>query len=106
MPTASTSVRLRVLPAISTLVAKRASAESDGAAAPDHWTEGPHYADVRQLLGAGFAPDALLLTPGDARLAAIWLERIRGAPRLAPLPASLNRAFGARLAARCDAGPS
>src|SRR2546429_9544330 len=94
MPTASTSVRLRVLPAISTLVAKRASAESGGAAAPDHWTEGPHYADVPQLLAAGFAPDALLLTPGDARQAAIWLESIRRAPRLALLPIFLNRPFG------------
>src|SRR5437764_1003251 len=90
MSTASTSVRLRVLPAISTLVAKRASAESGGAAAPDHWTEGPHYADVPQLLAAGFAPDALLLTPGDARQAAIWLESIRRAPRLALLPVVLR----------------
>src|SRR5439155_23095004 len=95
MRTASTSVRLRVLPAISTLVAKRASAESGGAVAPDHWTEGPHYADVPQLLAAGFSPDALLLTPGDARQAAIWLESIRRAPRLALLPIFLNRACGA-----------
>ncbi|TLZ22155.1 MAG: hypothetical protein E6K34_03140, partial [Gammaproteobacteria bacterium] len=94
MPTASTSVRLRVLPAISTLVAKRASAESGGAVAPDHWTEGPHYADVPQLLAAGFAADALLLTPGDARQAASWLESLRRAPRLALLPIFLNRSFG------------
>src|SRR5437762_12212898 len=94
MPTASTSVRLRVLPAISTLVAKRTSAESGGAVAPDHWTEGPHHAEAPQLLAAGFAPDALLLTPGDARQAASWRERLRRAPRLA-LPAScLNRSFG------------
>src|SRR5207248_2911164 len=89
MPTASTSVRLRVLPAISTLVAKRASAES-GAVAPDHWTEGPHYAEVRELLAAGFAPDAVLLTPGDARQAASWLESLRRAPRLALLPIYRN----------------
>jgi GGDEF domain-containing protein len=94
MPNASTSVRLRVLPAISTLVARRVSAESGGALAPDHWTEGPHYADVPQLLAAGFAPDALLLTPGDARQAASWLESIRRAPRLALLPIFLNRSFG------------
>src|SRR5213078_2046035 len=94
MPTASTSVRLRVLPAISTLVAKRTSAESGGAVAPDHWTEGPHYAEAPQLLAAGFAPDALLLTPGDARQAASWLESLRRAPRLALLPIFLNRSFG------------
>src|SRR5205814_7875385 len=94
MPTASTSVRLRVLPAISTLVAKRTSAESGGAVAPDHWTEGPHYAEVPQLLAAGFAPDALLLTPGDARQAASWLECLRRAPRLALLSIFLNRSFG------------
>src|SRR5437660_1337625 len=102
MPTASTSVRLRVLPAISTLVAKRASAESGGAVVPDHWTEGPHYADVPQLLAAGFAPDALLLTPGDARQAAIWLESIRRAPRLALLPTFLNRSFGDSVDALSD----
>src|SRR2546429_4243380 len=94
MPTASTSVRLRVLPAISTRVAKRASAESGGAVAPDHWPEGPDYADVPQLLAAGFAADALLLTPGDARQAASWLESLRRAPRLALLPIFLNRSFG------------
>src|SRR5256885_4237665 len=102
MPTAPTSVSLRVLPAISTLVAKRASAESGGAVAPDHWTEGPHYADVPQLLAAGFAPDALLLTPGDARQAAIWLESIRRAPRLALLPTFLNRSFGESVDALSD----
>src|SRR5213078_1535970 len=75
MPTASTSVRLRVLPAISTLVAKRTSAESGGAVAPDHWTEGPHYAEAPQLLAAGFAPDALLLTQGDAPQAAAIAAR-------------------------------
>ncbi|TLZ09443.1 MAG: hypothetical protein E6K31_12615 [Gammaproteobacteria bacterium] len=90
------------MPAISTLVAKRASAESGGAVAPDHWTEGPHYADVPQLLAAGFAPDALLLTPGDARQAAIWLESIRRAPRLALLPIFLNRAFGEAVDALSD----
>src|SRR5437588_697462 len=101
MPTASTSVRLRVLPAISTLVAKRASAES-GAVAPDHWTEGPHYAEVRELLAAGFAPDAVLLTPGDARQAASWLESLRRAPRLALLPIFLNRSFGEAVDALSD----
>src|SRR5437763_1012609 len=102
MSTASTSVRLRVLPAISTLVAKRASAESGGAVAPDHWTEGPHYAEVRELLAAGFAPDALLLTPGDARQAASWLESLRRAPRLALLPIFLNRSFGEAVDALSD----
>src|SRR5204863_520921 len=102
MPTASTSVRLRVLPAISTLVAKRASAESGGAVAPDHWTEGPHYAEAPQLLAAGFAPDALLLTPGDARQAASWLESLRRAPRLALLPIFLNRSFGEAVDALSD----
>ena len=102
MPNASTSVRLRVLPAISTLVAKRASAESGGAVAPDHWAEGPHYAEVPQLLAAGFAPDALLLTPGDARQAASWLESLRRAPRLALLPIFLNRSFGEAVDALSD----
>src|SRR5205814_3904602 len=102
MPTASTSVRLRVLPAISTLVAKRTSAESGGAVAPDHWTEGPHYAEAPQLLAAGFAPDALLLTPGDARQAASWLESLRRAPRLALLPIFLNRSFGEAVDALSD----
>src|SRR5207302_3557639 len=50
---------------------------SDLAVAPDHWTEGPHYPELPQLLAAGFAPDAVLLTPGDARQAASWLESLR-----------------------------
>src|SRR5438874_2001345 len=102
MPTASTSVRLRVLPAISTLVVKRASAESGGAVAPDHWTEGPHYPELPQLLAAGFAADAVLLTPGDARQAASWLESLRRAPRLALLPIFLNRSFGEAVDALSD----
>src|SRR5438105_1123336 len=102
MPTASTSVRLRVLPAISTLVVKRASAESGGAVAPDHWTEGPHYPELPQLLAAGFAPDAVLLTPGDARQAASWLESLRRAPGLALLPIFLNRSFGEAVDALSD----
>src|SRR6266403_1268476 len=66
----------------------------------------PHHADVPQLLAAGFAPDALLLTPGDARQAAIWLESIRRAPRLALLPTFLNRSFGESVDALSDGAAS
>jgi GGDEF domain-containing protein len=102
MPNASTSVRLRALPAISTLVTKRASAESGGAVASDHWAEGPHYTDVPQLLASGFAPDALFLTPSDARQAGQWLESLRRSARFALLPIFLNRSFGEAIDALGD----
>jgi GGDEF domain-containing protein len=65
-------------------------------------TEGPHFADVQQLLAAGFTPDAVLLAPGDARQAATWLESLRRNVRLGLAPILLNRSFGDAIDALSD----
>jgi GGDEF domain-containing protein len=99
----STSTKLRPLPAISTLVAKRASAEFGGAIAHDNWTEGPSYVDVQQLVAAkDFNPHAVVLTPADAGQAATWLESLRRDPRLALVPVFIDRSFGEAIDALSD----
>ena len=98
----ATSVKLRALPAISTLIAKRASADFGGAIVHENWTEGPFYAEVQQLVAAGFVPDAVLITPGDAQRAAAWLEILRHDPRLALVPVFLDGSFGEAIDALSD----
>jgi len=102
MPNASPSLRLRALPSVATLVAERAPVALGGVAAPGKLTEGPHFADVQQLIAAGFTPDAVLLAPGDARQAATWLESLRRDVRLGLAPILLNRSFGDAIDALSD----
>ncbi len=102
MPHTSTSLRLRALPSVATLVAERPPVAQGAVAAPSRLTEGPHFADVQQLIAAGFTPDAVLLAPGDARQAATWLESLRRNVRLGLAPILLNRSFGDAIDALSD----
>ena len=102
MPNTSISARLRALPSVATLVAERASVAHGAVAALGRLTEGPHFADVQQLIAAGFAPDAVLLAPSDARQAATWLESLRRDVRLGLAPILLNRSFGEAIDALSD----
>ena len=96
MPNASTNTRLRRLPAIATLVA-----EGDGGTAHP-WVEGPRFPDAQQLLASGFAPDAVLLIPAEARQAAAWLESLRRDARLGLAPLLLARSWGESVDALSD----
>jgi GGDEF domain-containing protein len=102
MPNISTSARFRALPSVATLVAERAPVALGAVAALGKLTEGPHFADVQQLIAAGFTPDAVLLAPGDAHQAATWLELLRRDLRLGLAPILLNRSFGAAIDALSD----
>jgi len=102
MPNTSPSARLRALPSVATLVAERSPVAHGGAAAPGSLTEGPHFADVQQLIAAGFAPAAVLLAPSDACQAASWLESLRRDARLGVTPILLNRSFGEAIDALSD----
>src|SRR5438874_13761879 len=95
MPNASTSARFRALPSVATLVAERGPVAHGTAAAFGKLTDGPHFADVQQLIAAAIVPAAVLLAPGAARQAATGRETLRGEgrPGLGPIP--LNRPFGA-----------
>lgn len=101
MPNASASARLRALPAVTTLVARRAPGDP-GAPAHHSWSEGAHFQDVQQLIAAEFAAEALLLHPGDAHQALTWLEMLRRDARYALAPVVLNRSFGAAVDALSD----
>jgi len=89
VPNASTNIRLRRLPAIATL-----AADGDGGTPLDSWAEGPRFANAQQLLASGFAPDAVLLIPTDARQAATWLESLRRDARVGLAPLLLARSWG------------
>src|SRR4029077_1171579 len=102
MPNASASARFRVLPSVATLVAERAPVALGGVAALGKLTEGPHFADVQQLIAAGFTSAPVLLAPGDAHQAATWLESLRRDVRLGLAPILLNRSFGAAIDALSD----
>ena len=97
MPNASTNTRLRRLPAIATL-----AADGDGGTPLDSWAEGPRFADAQQLLASGFAPDAVLLIPTDARQAATWLESLRRDARVGLAPLLLARSWGESVDALSD----
>jgi hypothetical protein len=92
MANPSSSARLRALPSVVTLIAERAPVAHGAAPALGRFTEGAHFADVQQLIAAGFAPDAVLLAPSEARQAATWLEALRRDSRLGLAPILLNRA--------------
>jgi Thaumarchaeal output domain 1 len=94
MPNASLSARLRTVPAVTTLIARRAGADPTSLAGPIGWSEGAHYLDVHELIASGVTPDGVLLSPGDAHQAGAWLRSLRQDPRLALLPAFLGRPFG------------
>jgi GGDEF domain-containing protein len=102
MPNPSFSARLRALPAVTTLVARRSPAEPGATAAANTWAEDAHFPDVQQLLAAGLAPDAVLLSPGDARQASAWLQSLRHDARLALTPILLSRSFGDAVDALSD----
>jgi GGDEF domain-containing protein len=101
MPNVSLSARLRAVPAVTTLLARRA-AEHASAGALSAWTEGAHFPDVQQLIASGVVPDGVLLSPGDAYQAALWLESLRRDPRLALVPLVLSRSFGEAVDALSD----
>ncbi len=108
MPNLTASARPRALPAVATLVPGRALSGQGaaGGAAPagtPAWADGPHFADVQQLIASGFVPAAVLLSPGDAHQAAAWLESLRRDPRLALVPVVLPRTFGEGIDALSDA---
>ncbi len=102
MPNASTSARFRALPSVATLVAERGPVAHGTAAAFGKLTDGPHFADVQQLIAAAIVPAAVLLAPGDARQAATWLETLRRDLRLGLAPILLNRSCGAASDALSD----
>jgi hypothetical protein len=102
MTNPSTSARLRALPSVATLVAERGPVAHGAAPALGRFTEGAHFADVQQLIAAGFTPDAVLLAPSEARQAATWLESLRRDARLGLAPILLNRSFGEAIDALSD----
>src|SRR5215831_154526 len=102
MSNVSASARLRSIPAVATLIAERGPPAQGTAAAPATWAEGPHFADVQQLIASGVVPAAVFMTPADAHQAATWLEALRRNARLALVPVVLPRSFGAYVDALSD----
>ena len=102
MPNASSSARFRALPSVATLLAERGPVAHGAAAASPGLTDGPHFADVQQLIAAAVVPAAVLLAPGDARQAATWLESLRRDVRFGLAPILLNRSFGEAIDALSD----
>ena len=102
MPNISASARLRALPAVLTLLARRTPADQLAGAAHSTWSEGPPFADAQQLLAAEVAADGVILYPADAHQALTWLQALRRAPRFALAPIFLNRSCGAAVDALSD----
>lgn len=94
---ASTSIKLRALPAI-------AAVTGDHARSP--LQDGGHasrtFSDPQHLIASGFTPAAVLLAPNDPAQAASWLESLRRDPRLGLKPLLLARDLGATAAELSD----
>src|SRR5260370_36604981 len=94
MPNASTSARFRALASVATLLAERGPVAHGAAAASGRLIDGPHFADVQQLIAAAVVPAAGLPPPGAARQAPRGLESLRRGVRLGPPPHPPRRSLG------------
>jgi TackOD1 domain-containing protein len=94
---ASSSAKLRALPAIAAVTGDHARSQvSDG------WYAARTFGDPQQLIGSGFSPEAILLAPNDPAQAASWLESLRRDARLGLKPLLLTRQLGATAAELSD----
>lgn len=87
---ATSSVKLRALPAI-------AAVAGDHARSPlqDDWSAARTFGDPQHLVASGFSPDAVVLAPHDSAQAVSWLEFLRRDARLGLKPLLLTRSWGA-----------
>lgn len=94
---ASSSVKLRALPAIAAVAGDHARSQLQ-----DGWYASRSFADPQHLIAAEFTPEAILLAPNDSAQAASWLEALRRDARLGLKPLLLTRPLGAAAAELSD----
>jgi hypothetical protein len=94
---ASSSVRLRALPAIAAVTGDHARSQLQ-----DAWYASRTFGDPQHLIASGFTADAILLAPNDAAQAVSWLDLLRRDVRLGLKPLLLIRPSGAIAAELSD----
>lgn len=86
---ASSSVKLRALPAIAAVMGDHTRSSSQ-----DDWYASRTFSDPQHLIASGFSPEAIALAPRDPVQAAAWLDALRRDTRLGLKPLLLTRPSG------------
>lgn len=87
---ASSSVKLRALPAIAAVTGDHARSELQHG-----WHACRTFDDPQHLIASGFTPEAILVAANGPTQAASWLESLRRDARLGLKPLLLTRSLGA-----------